>query len=228
MADPSEVIHPTDRPPADSLPDGGPGAATLVDPAPVVVDELSLDADHIIGMGFDKTSRADEVLLNLVHLAKEGEITLTDAVVVYKGEDSKVHVRQTVDVTPQRGAMSGALWGLLVGSLFGPAGFLIGAGAGAASGGLAGKLIDVGLDDDWVKEVGEWIDPGTSALLLLVSEGVRPVVLEELSRFEGKVLYCTFPDAVRKELDLALSRRSRSRDAEAQLAASVVVDEPAN
>ena len=39
----------------------------------------------------------------------------------------------------------------------------------------------------------------TSALLLLVSEGVRPTVIEELSRYEGRVLYCTFPDAVREE-----------------------------
>ena len=200
-------------------------------PAPVaevpVVDELAIDTDHIIGMGFDKTSRAEEVLLNLVHLAKEGEITLTDAVVVYKGDDEKVHVRQTVDVTPQRGAMSGALWGLLVGSLFGPAGFLIGAGAGAASGGLVGKLVDVGLDDDWIKQVGEWIDPGSSALLLLVSHQVRPVVLRELSRFEGKVLYCTFPDAVRSELEVALGRSTGERADKAYVDAGVVVDEPA-
>lgn len=179
-------------------------ALPVEDASAPVVDEIAVDTDQIIGMAFDKTSRADEVLLNLSHLAREGEITLTDAVVVYKDDNERVHVRQTVDPTPKQGAMSGALWGLLIGSLFGPAGFLIGAGAGAASGGLMGKLVDVGLDDDWVKEVGNWIDPGTSALLILVSEGVRPVVLRELGRFEGRVLYCTFPDAVRHELERAL------------------------
>lgn len=226
MADPSEPLQPTDHPPAaggpaDTSPDAVPGAATLP-----VADEISLDADHIVGMGFDKTSRAEEVLLNLVHLAKEGEISLTDAVVVYKGEDAKVHVRQTVDVTPQRGAMSGALWGLLVGSLFGPAGFIIGAGAGAASGGLMGKLVDVGLDDGWVKEVAEWIDPGTSALLILVSDQVRPVVMAELGRFEGKVLYCTFPDAVRSELELALGQKPTSQADHRHPDPVVVVDQP--
>ena len=199
---------------------------------PAVIDTasatatLSADSDHIIGMSFDKTSRAEEVLLNLVHLAREGQITLTDAVVVYKGDDEKVHVRQTVDTSPGRGAMSGAIWGLLIGSLFGPAGFLIGAGAGAASGGLAGKLIDVGLDDDWVKEVGNWIDPGTSALLILVSEGVRPTVLRELSRFEGNVLYCTFPDAVRHELERALGHSSGDRADTGAVGSMVVVDDP--
>ncbi len=188
--------------------------------------ELGVTTDHIIGMSFDKTSRAEEVLLNLAHLAREGQITLTDAVVVYKGDDEKVHVRQTVDTSPGRGAMSGAIWGLLIGSLFGPAGFIIGAGAGAASGGLAGKLIDVGLDDNWVKEVGNWIDPGTSALLILVSEGVRPTVLRELSRFEGNVLYCTFPDAVRHELERALGHSSGDRADTGAQDSGVVVDEP--
>jgi uncharacterized membrane protein len=189
-----------------------------------VVDEIAVDTDHIIGMAFDKTSRADEVLLNLSHLAGEGQITLTDAVVVYKGDDERVHVRQTTDPTPKQGAMSGALWGLLIGSLFGPAGFLIGAGAGAASGGLMGKLVDVGLDDDWVKEVANWIEPGTSALLVLVSEGVRPVVLQELSRFEGRVLYCTFPGAVRHELDRALSHGTTGTSVDDPSA--VIFDQP--
>jgi hypothetical protein len=31
------------------------------------------------------------------------------------------------------------------------------------------------------------------------------VVVKELSRFEGQVLYCTFPEAVRRELERALA-----------------------
>ena len=172
-----------------------------------VTDELAPSGQHIIGMSFDKQSRADEVLLNLAHLAREGEILLADAVVVSKDEHEKVHVRQTVDTSPGKGAMSGSLWGLLLGTIFGgPVGAVVGVSVGAASGGLLGKLIDVGLDDNWARQVGDWLDPGTSALLILVSDDVRPVVLHELSRFEGQVLYCTFPDAVRHELERALSR----------------------
>ncbi len=47
-----------------------------------ITDEITLGTDHIIGMSFDKATRADEVLLNISHLAREGEITITDAVVV--------------------------------------------------------------------------------------------------------------------------------------------------
>ncbi len=162
------------------------------------------DGDQIIGMSFDKVSRAEEVLLTLVHLQQEGEIALRDAVIAAKDEHGKVRIHQTIDPTVGQSAGQGAIWGTLIGVLFGPA-FFVGTLAGAAGGALMARLIDLGLDDKWVKEVGEWLDPGTSALLLLVSEEVRPAVVRELGRYEGRVLYCTFPDAVREELERALS-----------------------
>ena len=160
------------------------------------------DDDHIIGMSFDKVTRAEEVLLALVHLAREGEVVLRDAVIVAKRDDGKVQVHQTVDPSPSQGALSGSIWGLLVGVLFG--GPLVGLLAGVGGGALLAKLIDRGLDDQWVKQVGAWLDPGTSALLLLVSQDVSAAVLRELGRFEGQVVYCTFPDGVRRELEGAL------------------------
>lgn len=161
--------------------------------------------DHIVGVAFDKTTRAEEVLLALVHLQQEGEVALADAVIVWKSEDGRVHVRQTVDPTVGHSALTGGIWGMLVGALFGGPVFLAAAAIGAGSGALMARLVDLGLDDKWVKEVGRWLDPGTSALLLLVSAEVRPAVVKELSRYEGEVLYCTFPDAVRTELERALA-----------------------
>ena len=163
------------------------------------------DVDHIIGVSFDKVTRAEEVLLALVHLQQEGEIAMSDAVVVQKDDAGKVRIHQTIDPTPGRSAMTGTIWGMLVGLLFGGPVFLAAAAAGAGGGALMAKLIDLGLDDDWVKDVGRWLDPGTSALLILVAAEVRPAVLTELGRYEGDVLYCTFPDAVRQELERALS-----------------------
>jgi len=165
------------------------------------------EGDHIIGMSFSKTTRAEEVLLALVHLQQEGQIALSDAVVVWKDQNEKVHIQQTVDPTPGRTALTGSIWGMLAGMLFATPVFLAAAAVGAGGGALLAKLIDLGLDDAWVKDVGRWLDPGTSALLLLVSDGVRPAVLDELRRYEGDVLYCTFPDAVRVELEQALSAR---------------------
>jgi uncharacterized membrane protein len=159
---------------------------------------------HVLAVMFDKPTRADEALLALVHVQQEGGIELADAVVVAKLESGRTVVRQTVDITPGRAAVSGAWLGTLVGFLFG--GPLGGAIAGAAGGALYAKLVDIGLDDGWVKQMAEWIDPGTSALLLLVNDPVlREGALHELGRFEGTVVSTTFPDDVRRAVEEALS-----------------------
>lgn len=175
------------------------------DAAPADVSApLDGDVDHIIGVSFDKVTRAEEVLLALVHLQQEGEIAMSDAVVVIKDDAGKVRIHQTIDPTPGRSALTGSIWGMLAGMLFGGPVFLAAAAVGAGGGALMAKLIDLGLDDTWVKDVGTWLDPGTSALLVLVAADVRPAVLAELGRYEGEVLYCTFPGAVRQELERAL------------------------
>ena len=182
-----------------------PPAADATVPVAAEVTVPEGDVDHIIGVSFDKVTRAEEVLLALVHLQQEGEIAMSDAVVVLKDDAGKVRIHQTIDPTPGRSALTGSIWGMLVGMLFGGPVFLAAAVAGAGGGALMAKLIDLGLDDEWVKDVGKWLDPGTSALLVLVAADVRPAVLKELSRYEGDVLYCTFPDAVRQELERALA-----------------------
>jgi uncharacterized membrane protein len=158
---------------------------------------------HIVAILLDKPTRADEALLALAHVQQEGGIELSDAVVVAKSPQGKTLIRQTTDVTPGRGALGGAWLGTLVGLLFG--GPLGGALAGAAGGALYGRLVDIGLDDGWVKQMSEWIDPGTSALLLLINDPVvREDALRELGRFEGTVVSTTFPDDVRRALEHAL------------------------
>ena len=166
-------------------------------------DPQAKDEQHILAVLFDKATRADEALLALLHLAEEGGIQLADAVVVAKTDAERTIVRQTVDITPGRGALTGAWFGALIGLLFG--GPIGGAVAGAAGGALYGKLVDVGLDDGWVKQMADWIDPGTSALLLLVNDPVlRDDAVRELGRFEGTVITTTFPDDVRTTIEQAL------------------------
>ena len=59
-----------------------------------------------------------------------------------------------------------------------------------------------------MKDMAAWIDPGTSALLLLVDAGLDPAVLEELKRFEGigRVAGTTLPDGVKAEIEAALGQ----------------------
>ncbi|MEY2435322.1 MAG: hypothetical protein QOH64_458 [Acidimicrobiaceae bacterium] len=160
---------------------------------------------HVLAVVFDKATRGDEALLTLIHLQQEGAIEIADAVVVAKTADGKTHIRQTVDPTPGRAAVSGAWLGTLVGLLFG--GPLGGAVAGAAGAALYAKLVDIGLDDGWVKQMAEWLDPGTSALLLLLNdETLRDEAIKELQRFDGKLVTTTFPDSVRRALEEGLTQ----------------------
>jgi uncharacterized membrane protein len=104
-------------------------------------------------------------------------------VFVTKNEKGKVRVVQTTDPSPGQAAWGGAFWGLLFGILlFVPIlGMAIGAGAAA----LAAKLIDTGIDDDFVKELRESIEPGKVYLAVLVSHVNQDKALEEMKRYAG-------------------------------------------
>ena len=119
----------------------------------------------LVVLDFDGIHTADEVLNKLRSLQKEYLIDLEDACVVEREKDGKVHIKQAVNLTAvgaTQGGMSGALWGALVGFLFlNPlAGMAIGGLVGAGAGALSGSLADYGINDDFVRRLGETIPPG--------------------------------------------------------------------
>lgn len=166
---------------------------------------------QILAIVLDKPSRGSELLLAMANLAQEGKLVMHDAVIVAKDEAGHTKVVETVDVTPVRGALSGTWWGMLAGLLIGGPMFLGAAIGGAAAGALYGKLVDKGLEDQWVKDMAAWIDAGTSALLLLVDAGLDPVVIEELRRFEGigRVAVTTLPAGTKAEVEAALGQQAQ-------------------
>jgi len=93
-----------------------------------------------------------------------------------------VKVKQAVSLVGQ-GAVGGGFWGMLIGLLF----FApwLGLAVGAVTGALAGKFTDIGVDDNFIKEVGATIQPGHSALFLLVAESTPDRVLDEMKNFQG-------------------------------------------
>lgn len=133
-------------------------------------------------------------------LEKEGVVKLDDAAVVTKAEDGKVEVKNQLDSGVATGALGGALVGLLLASVFFPlAGILVGAGAG----GLIGHYFHKDVDQSFVKEVTQKIEPGKSALFLMISQGIG-MIISALEPFKGEVLQTTLAteevDAVKKAL----------------------------
>ena len=158
----------------------------------------------LIAIAYDDEFKAEEVRLTLAKLQKEHLIELEDAAVVVKDDKGKVKLKQAVDLTAA-GALSGGFWGLLIGSLFFVP--LFGAALGASTGAISGALSDIGVDDDFMRELGENLQAGTSALFILVTKVTPDKVLEEIAPYGGKVLRTSLTKDKEAELQEVLSRR---------------------
>jgi uncharacterized membrane protein len=136
-------------------------------------------------LAFETETGASEMLDTIGRLQKQELITLEDAAVVVRPMEGKPKVKQAQSLVGA-GALGGAFWGLLIGLLF----FApwLGLVAGAVGGAIGGKLTDIGIDDNFIKEVSETIEPGHSALFLLVEKATPDKVLPELAKYDATVL----------------------------------------
>jgi len=157
----------------------------------------------LIVIGYDNERKAEEVRNKLIELQREHLIVMEDAVVVVRKEDGDVKIRQSVNLTAT-GAVSGGIWGTLIGLIFlNP---LIGTVAGAAAGAIGGALTDIGIDDDFIKEIGETLTPGTSALFILVQKMTTDKVMEDIRPYGGQILHTSLSVEDEAELKSELDR----------------------
>ena len=137
---------------------------------------------NLIAIAFDSPARAFELRARLAELQKEYLIDMDDIVVVTHEENGKVRLHQSTNLTAA-GAAGGGFWGLLIGMLFlNP---LLGLAVGAGAGALTGYLSDVGINDKFMKEIGEKLAPGGAAVFILVRSVTTDKVLEGLKDFTG-------------------------------------------
>ncbi len=165
---------------------------------------------ELIVIGFDNPQEADRALTELGRLQQEYLIDLEDAVVAVRDPNGKLHLKQSVDLVgagAASGGLWGAMWGTLVGLLFlNPLiGLAAGAALGAGSGAVAGSLADYGINDEFIRSVGQTIQPNTSALFVLVRKVQPDKVLAEISRFRGRVIRSSLSREQEARLQAALS-----------------------
>jgi uncharacterized membrane protein len=100
------------------------------------------------------------------------------------------------------GATYGMLWGLLFGLLFFVPvfGMAVGAGLGA----LMGKLEKSGIDKEFQSQVRDMLQPGTSALFLVVEKVTPDKAVEALSKYGGTVLKSSLTHEAEQELQREL------------------------
>jgi uncharacterized membrane protein len=156
----------------------------------------------LVVVGYDEPFQADEVLLKLRRLQKEYLLDLEDAAVAVKDQQGKVKLHQTVDLTAA-GALRGGFWGSLIGLIFlNP---LLGFAVGATTGAISGALTDVGINDNFMKELAASMTPGSSTLFVLVRKATPDKVLEELKGTGGRILKTSLSNEDEAKVQAALS-----------------------
>ncbi len=139
----------------------------------------------LLVLAFDSEGGAMQMRDKLLSLQKQHLISLEDAAVVVRRQDGKVKIKQLQSLVGA-GALGGAFWGMFIGLLFWMP--WLGLAIGAASGALGGHFSDIGVDDNFIKEVGNTIEPGHSALFLLVISATGDKVLDALEGTEATVI----------------------------------------
>ena len=156
----------------------------------------------LIAVTYDNEYKAEEVRLAFLKMQKTYLVSLEDAVVVEKKQNGKIKLHQMYNLTAS-GAVGGGFWGVHIGLIFlNPLlGLVVGAGAGA----VAGALCDVGINDDFMKQLAVNLTPGTSALFVLVDSDLTDKVLDALRGTGGTVLQSSLSHEDEAKLQAALA-----------------------
>lgn len=141
---------------------------------------------NLVVLAFDNEAGAGETLAEVKDLQKQNLIHVEDAATAIRHASGKVKVKEENDLVGA-GALGGAFWGMLFGLLF----FVpfLGMAVGAATGALFGKATNYGINDDFIREVSESVQPGNSALFLLVGEAQLDKVVDALKPYGGKIIH---------------------------------------
>ena len=169
------------------------------------------DDHNVIVVSFDDDRTAYKALTSLEDLDSQERVYVRDAVVVVRGGDGQVVVKERIGSPPLAATAGGGLIGLVVGLLGGPLGVLV----GGISGLIVGSLVDVSKIEDAdsaLTVVSSSIRLGHTALLAVVDEQSREVVDAAMSDLDGTVARRAVAD-VEAEIAAAESAQRKAKHA---------------
>ena len=173
----------------------------------------------LIVFTYEQEDKAAEALKHVASLKQENVqkalIGIEDAAVVVKDAKGKVKIRQTLESAVKgSNVASGGLWGVLIGFLFG--GPLFGALLGMGISGLLGRKIDIGIDNNFIKGIGDDLAPGDSAMFLLVKDTPVETVSDALKDFDGRLYHTSLSEEAAEALSKASEHEPIKEAMEAQ------------
>jgi uncharacterized membrane protein len=153
---------------------------------------------HILAFTFPGKDRAAEVAKTLKIGAKDAGLKIVAGAVIEVDERGKTHVHQ-----PGRGGMGTTLGlgiGTVLGLVGGPAGLLVWAAGGALMGGVAGKYLGRNLPQDALKQLGQQMEPNTSAILAIAQDKEAESVINSMEGYNANIVTFTVGDQLSGEI----------------------------
>ena len=155
----------------------------------------------LVAIGYPDETTATAAAEEARRLAKDLIIEPDAIAVILRDKEGKFHV-----TTSHHAVAGGMTWGMFWGLLFGMLFFVpfFGMAVGAGLGALMGKMTKGAIDKDFQDQVREMLQPGTSALFLVVERVTPDKAVEALSRYGGTVLKSSLSKEAEAELQDAL------------------------
>ena len=155
----------------------------------------------LIAIGYPGETTAYDAADEARRLAAHLTIKPDAIAVIARDKDGTYHVQ-----TSHHPLGAGASWGMFWGFLFGMLFFIpvIGVAVGAGLGAMLGKLAKTGIDKQFQNQVRDMLQPGTSALFLMLDKVKPDEAVAAMSKFGGTVLKTSLSQEDEKELQDAL------------------------
>jgi uncharacterized membrane protein len=161
----------------------------------------------LIAIAYPDETTAMDAADEARRLAKDFIIEADAIAVITRDEKGEYHTH-----TSHHLVGSGATWGMFWGLLFGLLFFIpvFGMAVGAGLGALMGKVTKSGVDQEFQDQVRGLIQPGTSALFLMVEKVTPDKAIEAMSKYGGTVLKTSLSKEDEQNLQEALHGGSAS------------------
>ena len=154
----------------------------------------------LIVIGYPDEKTAQNAGEELVKLEREYLVDLEDAAIIRRDHKGKLHITTPAHHAVAWGSFSGLFWGVLIGLLFlFPLAPLVGV-AGGIMGAALGAAENLGIKDDFKQRVQDMLEPGTSAILVILRKATYDKFVEALRPYGGTILRTSLPHEAEQQL----------------------------